>query len=187
MTGYPNNPAYFSGLKRLLATNSTATAASITNATEYLVGVTYDPNRLVSVDRGLILFPFGTDAADETATIDIYAAFPMFSRGSILGPVAWMFDKIDTLVCTLGTKTGTAAGVVLDTELYADTIAATNDGPLSNLTGLYSGGTQVYSPADNTRAFWAISDAGVTHLYIDPWKNSQTAATINCLIGTLGG
>jgi hypothetical protein len=94
---------------------------------------------------------YGTDAANETFE---YAIFGWASNGT-----SWSATKLAAGVATLGTKTGVAAGGVLNTELYADTLTVATGGE-ENVTWALS------SPADNTKAWLLLDCAGFPLLQV---------------------
>jgi len=135
-------------LKDAFATNSTDTSFAVLNeqgAVPSGDGVhNIDPRNSGYVSSQIRVFPFGTDAANETF------------NGRIIGWVknqeaaAWVPHELLTVACTIGTGTMLRGG----SNTFVDTIVST-----SGLTA----DTTVVSLADNTRAWFLLDIMGAEY------------------------
>jgi hypothetical protein len=83
----------------------------------------------------------GTDAANETLTALITGWTYVEGTDNAVG--LWVPTPLLALSITLGTATGVAGAIVPETELFADTIAA---------SGAYTSAYEIISPANNSPA-----------------------------------
>jgi len=128
--------------RRCLAANSTATGWTDPDNTTTQPVTT--ATRFVSEKRGtgIMLWPFGTDAANETFLMRVIG-WSMIQSPAVA--VEWSATLLQQFLVTLSENVG-AAGVLAATDLIADTIVT----DLTGLTGaVLSPNYTIFSPANN--------------------------------------
>lgn len=107
----------------------------------------------------LDIYPFALANNNDTFSLRVLAwqrLLPTIADGRF----QWAACELTELACTVGASTGVAGGVVLDTELYVDTITIVSEETITAAT-TRQGTVQVFSPANDTKAFARIDLEGV--------------------------
>lgn len=107
----------------------------------------------------LELFPFALANSNDAFSLRVLA----WQR--LLPPLAdgrfqWAACELVELACTVGASTGVAGGVVLDTELYVDTITIVAEETVTADVTRF-GSVEVFSPANDTKAHVRLDLEGV--------------------------
>jgi hypothetical protein len=120
----------------------------------------------------LSLIPYAIGSAGNTFTTRILL-WRKYQDGTL-----WVPQPIIEFVSTLGTETGVAGSDVLNTELFATTIATPTTG-----IGSLGVNCQSYSPGDNTIAHMMLDTQGATVL--EAIFKIGTCTSVNSLLGLL--
>lgn len=171
-------------LRKYSATDSTATELALSDNTVQAHATTdaLNPVQMNGI-RGLSQLIFtGTDAANETFTVDLYLIDRIRkTRGPRdVGDIVFtdILRKYCSYAVTLGAKTGVADGVIGSSELFADTIVPTITTWGTKMNSIYGITHQVHSPADDTIAFVSIMDLFDKYAWVLDF-DSTGAASMN--------
>jgi len=171
----PSSAAY--QYEKAYATNATngSFAARADSVTEPSAGsgvIDLRPStKLPVVPTWVSILVYGTGDANDTMNVRVYGIKQIAS-------LSWTHVPLLEVVATLGTKTGVAAGGVLDTELYADTLVAA-----STSFGSADNSFRIISPADNSAARILLDTEGFQYLRIDFDMDTGAPTGGNALVG----
>lgn len=128
--------------QRLFSANVTAetiTAPSPTTTKPSGDGILGPVRGIAEAGNAAKIWFTGTDAANETLTALITGW--TYVEGTENAPGLWVPTPLLALSITLGTSTGVSGAIVPETELFADTITASN---------AYTSAYEIISPANNS-------------------------------------
>jgi hypothetical protein len=132
---------------------------------------------VATVFDGCLIKFFGTDAANETGTYNVWGWKPL--DNSSLTKL-WLPDLLLTGAFTLGAGVGIAGASVINTEFFADTITSTA-GSL-DATAFRT----LYSPADDTHAWIKFEPESLDYARIEVNVAINSAATVNAIVAPIG-
>ena len=147
---------------RYQAANSTATSFAALHET---IRSTTPSGIRTNGANSILIWPFGTDANDETFNIKVVHWWE--------GNLSWGYIEGFVGVCTMCTEVGVASGDVIATEFFCDTIA-------------YTSGLAPYSipsATANFPAFIRIDTLGAKIIQLD--FDRVTAASCNAIVARL--
>lgn len=126
---------------------------------------------------------FGTDAANEAATVQIhFVDTDVEHPESHDGPVTYYTTLFCDITATLGTATGVANSQIPATNLLADTLAD-NEHALTELDGAFDRVTSAFwSPAADGWGEYMIGSLGATQGFMIQYKTFTSVASINAII-----
>ena len=124
------------------------------------------------------IIPYGTDAANEAYAIRIVGWSPVTAKGTVIGDVPsdalWVPFEMGDIAVTLGSRTGVAAAVVLDTHFLADTLVlSVEDSTVLSIFNAVGDGTA------NTTALLRVKHDGYKKIGV--YFDRGTAATCNAM------
>ena len=126
---------------------------------------------------------FGTDAANEAFTIEIYLVDTNVDHPEGHDGVVTYYTTLFTSVAAiLGAGVGVAGADVGSDQFLADTIPQT-DHALTEIDGAFDGVTSaVWSPATNIWSELIIGSLGATQGFLFRYQGIPTAASFNAVI-----
>jgi hypothetical protein len=160
--------------RKVLATNSTASAyaakADVVTLPSSAGYVDLSSGSPVDYVPNTVLFKFfGTDADNETGSVRVYGV--RTCRNSSNEILSYTHVLLGEWAFILSALTGVAAGVVVASEFYADTITRT--------TGIENVADQILSPTSDEPAHLLMDTKGHSLLFVELIVG--TSASVNAL------